>query len=518
MTTRIDVNLSNSELSSSTANQVAINRQQQLNKEEARRIQEEGLRRRRANQRIADARNFIKRVIPLREELTASAKVTSNIGHFWISRKSEPVTNIGVWAGVRANVGNRVYADVELFIGFKRTTKIYCGNGSSYVEIAHGVPDPERQMVPVYDGFPPVTDPPLKTKASLSARRLDGLQPSFFNDYDYNNEVKIFAFPAGEDRTIVFFFENYSTAIMNADVPVFGITRYDFPFDGDVSALCGAPTSGPRYTPNPSNPYSGLAEIISPEIEVQYKSIRRCFICGNTSIREIDSPQEMESVLDFMQPRPEFQVKTLDSLIITGGIFLTQYIAKAELPVFEFRSIPELSPNDDIFFPPTFSGALTPIIYSAIVQEGRFGTIPEDVSTYWQSLIGSLVNGPNLYTRAIVEDESGGLYATTDAMSSVASFNSDEPFIYGRWYEPGVAPEYTILAIPELDYEFPVYNPTKYEQNINKPFKMSSSRTPVQEEYTGYQFYLVKVWDWDRPNYCYTICKGLGFSDQDLVP
>lgn len=513
MTTNININVVNNELTSFAAGQTAINRSLQQDREEAGLIEREGLRRREARQFLIDRNKRYRYSQPITpEQLTAGGQDTSNIGHFWVSSKSEPVTNNGVWAGHKAGVNqNRAYADVDIFVGFKRTTRIYCGNGSSYAEIVHGVPDPDRQMVPAYTGFPPVTNPYSTTKACLIPWL--GYLPT--TDNNYNDDVKILAFPAGEDRLIILFLENYSTFVVNGNVPIFGNTRYDFPSEGDISAFCGPPLSGQSYPIDPNVPFSRYAEIVSPEVVTQYKTTKRCFICSNTSIREISIPSEMLPVLNYMQPQVKFETQIEQTLLFTGVFSITNYVAKIQVPIFTYNAIPDIGTYGDIFAPPTYSVMVTPNIYSALVRPGYFGSSPEDVSSYWQSLIGSIVNGQSPWTQAIVEDQLEGIYATTDSAEALAIFNSGEHFFYGRWKTLGEEPDYTTVEFS--GFEFPVYDPSKYVHDIGEPFAMFPDRTLIAEESID-GIYMVRIWDWDRPNYCYAICRGLGFLDEDLAP
>jgi len=432
----------------------------------------------------------------VRPEPAAVPTGQRNIGHLWRFTTDEPLFNDGVTYGFQSFTiqpalgpnppvlvsGPAVARVQNLLIGYRRTTRLYCGNGSQYVEIEHG--NTQAQLIPTYSGFPYVQgQSPLQ---SVAANVFCG-QVDAFN---------IIILPAGEDRFVVLFVAYNSMAAVNDYVPVNGPTSTDIL--GRDFASATFPDYGPPYQPTPGSAvyYSDLQSFTT---DIRSSSVKRCFICSNSRIREISFPSKMSSLLNTILPpaQTERRIVQTGALSPSGAIL----VAPVDVPVFT----PSIS-GGRVGMYALYSDANTPEVYNFSINPENTAYLSAESINAWQSLIGGVVRPIPSSLRWVMEDTSaGGAYAP-GAVGNQDFFDTNLPFRYGTWRVPNQQPEY------REDY---TYDPASYSRDIEAHRMRRIGVSPV-EEFEGSELYTVS--DWGEPDYCRRVCLAMGFTDADLRP
>jgi hypothetical protein len=178
-----------------------------------------------------------------------------------------------------------------------------------------------------------------------------------------------------------------------------------------------------------------------------------------------------------------------------------------------------------------------PSIFSALCEPEPFNPEFDTYDIEWQKVIGSLLKQKPVNIRSVVPDQNNSAYDPKYwyDIDTRDIFNDGRPLRYGLWKKIGEQP-YTKGWDDDDPYSYFTFDPTLYEPVPKATTYMSSTkeilkkRTPPVYQTSNnfntlYSYYidrvddrLYSVWDWNDPNYCRSICKQLGFTDQDLVP
>lgn len=409
------------------------------------------------------------------------------VGHLWSFTDSQPVFNSGVTAGIKNLPGQsnvRAATRESLQIGFQRTTALYCGNGSNHIEIEHG--QPNLQLIPLFTGFPN-TDPPSTVQANVS-----------FQNYD---EARTMILPAGGDRFLIFFFAVNRYASINTAIEVLGDSFY--PGTDYEWVTCSQPPAGPSVTISP-----GYAEreLSSFTALTDQSIVKRCFICSNTNIREISFPFSMTSLVDQLLTAPTNEtIKCMTSFVSIGISLVRQIVATTTWPV----SLVNWEYGNAGFYELLADNTCTPAVFNSCVA-----TLASSL-TEWQQRIGSSVKAMPFDLQWLIEDTSAGIYspATWGSLAELTDkFNSSFPFCYGSWNAEYEEPTY---IDSNGNYS---YDPALFTQQSEATHNMSINRPSLTASATMTDASLYTVWDWADPDYCYALCKALGFTDADLTP
>lgn len=403
--------------------------------------------------------------------------IGSPLGHLWWFMESEPVTNYGVQAGLLPGSNTRFIYATDYIVGYKRTTHLYCGDGSASIQIEHGLQ--AQQFLPSYTSFPYAG---LGNTPSTTLARVAGTDASNFNGDDGSD---ILILPAGGDAFIVVFFAWTATVGFNVQIPVTSETETDQ--FGRVRATC-------------TNPGEDTV-ITSFDRQEQITDTRRVFFCSKSTIREIEPPAAFATLLDLLLAR-EDQDYDYPTTFFAGT---ANFVVRSERPYYPQRWFND---STGIAGPNTYG--YTSGVYSTAVSET---SAPAEVVEAWSERIGGLVQQVPANLRWIVENTSTGAYVPANASSGWQSlFNGNYAFEYGQWRTPNETPGY-------LDDEF---DPTLYISQPKRRLALSPNRPTLDFPSNGstYQLYsqLSVVWDWDNSAYCRRMLLALGFTSQDLTP
>lgn len=415
-------------------------------------------------------------------------------GHLWWFVQSEEVTDTGVLAQAAPGfASNQAYVGT-VRLGYKRTSRLYCGDGSKYVEIVHGQ-TPQAMLTP-FSGFPGVTDPPQSTRATVYWYEAFGNVG--------NDGAQVFILPAGRDLFIaVFFAWNYQVTI-STSLPVIG--------EGTNAVRCGSPAVGTPY-PRPDNPNFFYAPLSSFTKAEQKSKIIRTFICSNTNIREISPPGSLASLLQLLLPDPIDRPERFGTGVILNTQTATQIVADSTIPQFSFNwSIKGTGMG--------FLNALnhSPAVYDYACNETDASGNLLPIAQAWRQRIGAVVKPLPPRLRWLVEDTATGAYRKPYTDAPIQNlFNSGQPFNYGQWRIPNEQPSYFVGPSGEY-YDPASYVPQPRRTMIMSPGRPTLTPQPIINNYPGFGEFLSKVWDFDDPNYCRAVCLALGFTDTDLVP
>lgn len=415
----------------------------------------------------------------------------TSLGHLWWFMDSEPVTNFGVNA-------RGIYADASIYqVGLKRTSRLYCGDGSKYVEIIHG--QQQQQILPAYTGFPYIPDAPVKVPASIN-----------FPDNniflrDGSDESRLFILPAGNDTFVAIFMAWNVSVSVNAMVPITGSTVVGG--NPAFRARCGFPDND-GGTLLPGLPLTWEHVITNPTVSSQTSLVSRAFICSNTNIREIEIPASFQPLIDIQYSQTTIANKRISTTLVNN--FSNRYCVA-------FASVPEINNYLE-----NFSDGLMIVLDSEYDPETFYANLtgrdydPEsypwvnDSKELWQAKIGSIVKQKPADLRYLISDLSKGAYAEPyNTWTASHAFNDNLPFAYGRWTDLNTTP--VTESIP-TGYRWP---PDKFTSEPERDFRMAPGRPTVDE--ASYESLHV-VWDWDDPDYCRQVCLALGFSTADLEP
>lgn len=412
----------------------------------------------------------------------------SPIGHAWWLMSSERVENDGYFATAGGLTSSpRVYRQLTP-LGFKRTSRIYCGDGSQHVEIVHG--QQAQQMIPQFTGFPPA---PSTVDACVS----------YIDNVRGNDNADLIALPAGRDVFVLVFFAWNVQAVINTPVSIIGESSNN-------SAPIMYPSTGAGYQADPQ--FSGFNYYpLSTFTKVeQATKMVKTFVCSNTSIREISPPGGFASLLNVLLPPPTNEPYTYGTGFPgTGGG--GQIVANSTIPTFA----PAYLAYNGQGMGDAYIYANTPTVYYDSCNEVTEGTPPAS-QTAWSNLIGSRVKPLPSSLRWLIPDTSSGAYTAPYVNAGIAGwFNARQPFRYGQWITPGEEPGY--LSGDDAYY----YDTTKYQPQPDRTFIIPpgpSFTAPIKQDNELFGNALYAVWDWDDPDYCRSVCLALGFSASDLQP
>ena len=421
-------------------------------------------------------------LVPKPRDEYVPRRMTANFGdvcHFWWFIDSQEVLNDGYVAE-----GNDSFSEVEGYgreiqfvtqrrIGIKRTSKIFCGNGSKYIEIEHGIPEGQRLSTSSGSGSLPVQTSP---------------------GYGYHNVTTL---PIGGGSCLIIF---------TASCVLTSIT---------------IPASGNQFGPAPFG--WNYLSLLTYTLNQEHYLTRRIFVCSNEDIREIEIPSAFIPLLDEIHA-PVAVESPYYSALYAG--YLNQYNGapynRVGFVINVFYKPSEYSTGDHpggiysvggVHFD-AYAGSvssITPDIFRDLVERSH--------TTNWQNSIGNLVKPLPSNIRYLVEDWSQGAYSLSsewwDADQRYELFNLGDPFCYGIWKKPGEEPY--DLSIPSL-----------YDKYPRGTLQMAEERPILEEpayvtgDYYGYpstqKQYFISVWDWGDPKYCREICLALGFAEDDLKP
>lgn len=433
----------------------------------------------------------------------------SRIGHLWWFVESEPIINQGVTAGTFIGYNTARIRAWPVTIGYKRTSRLYCGNGSQYVEIEHG--QQPQQMIPVYTGFPynPNAEAPFYVPACVSFQEAVNQQGGDYAD--------LLILPTGGDAFIVVFFAYNVQATITADVPIrseTGFVTIDETGNQYPIARCGPPVTGASYPPNPENPLFEHQPILSFTKTEQKSKVVKTFVANNSAIREISPPGALASLINAMLPDAVDEPHVFGTTFVIGNIPVSLVVANSTIPTYT-GTWPSSNTTGlgDIF---SYSNTAA-VYYNACNEVDPSQGTPPTSQLAWASAIGTIVRPFDPALGWIVEDTSSGAYTAPYVSGTTRElFNAGQTFRYGQWLQPNVQPSY---LFGDGSY---YYDPALYEKQSERDAPMSSSRPSLVDPdvygYAGFGDTLHTVWDWDDPEYCRRICTALGFQPADLKP
>lgn len=386
----------------------------------------------------------------------------SPIGHLWWFGKAEGITNFGV--RYDSLFGRVTYR--EWFVGYRYTTRLYCGNGTQYIEISHGLQ--QGQMLAGYSGFS-VGSTVGATIAEAGEQGAD-----------------LFVMPAGRDNMIVLFFAWNYRSYINTLVE---IEEYFGESYGSIVASAKRPATGTSSVVGGLE-YVPLSSFSKAE---QVSSVVRAFVCSNTGIREITVPSGFAGIRNAM-----FSQSVQDHRFThRDGLSNRFFYADSTIPVFTRRwtyASLESTAGMSIFrgYP------RTPAVYHVACS-----ALPP-ASFAWSNVIGNIVQPINPRLGWIVDEGIRG-HNGYDYMDS-------RPLYYRQLLRP-------IAQIPDTWGDDPS---TYSEEQPDRSHRLHPNR--IEPE--GFSLFssfglpsgLRAVWDWDNPGYCRDVCLALGFRAADLQP
>lgn len=401
------------------------------------------------------------------DEAAATGIQSAPLGHLWWFTKSEPVINTGNYSGFFAGMGQY---NGDIVTGYARTSRLYCGDGSQYIEFTHG--QTPQTMIPA--------------SSSTASSTFYGCVNAFFDfvpsptgttpvlSLPHEDNAKIVVLPVGKDVSVVLFVSYQWSYSINS-------TLVDYSPLGEVSED---------------------GNILSFTKVQQNSLVRRCFVVSNFRIRELNAPPAFASCLEALLPAPTEVSGLVDTAWRVGPTNINAY---ETLPVYAIADLNVEGVTQGVYG--VVANPATPGIFAAASQ----------VLSAWSDKIGSLLKPFPSAKSWLVEDTSSGAYTPANGGTEVTTpefFVLDLPRKYGKWNTANETPTPTAVT---GGYE---YDPTLFTPQPNRTFLMRPGRPALPEGFDR-EFStsaLRVVWDWDDPVYCRQVCLALGFNAADLVP
>jgi hypothetical protein len=500
VSTQINVTVDSGGLSARAKQQQEAARLAQLERERTRRTEAEAKAQREAKQ-IAEGRRPDGQPqfatpppdISFQDE-PAAFRISTGIGHLWIAE--EPATYTftdGVAASTDSAFGGSasLYDYRSVQTGRQQNLRLVPGLASSWTKVAYA--EIQHQELPRVIGLTPVF-------LQVGTRSVRHAQSS-------NHVTVRFAIPAGGENFIFVFC-----------VTTFWSSVTATPYQVPVSSPSGALTQS--YFSSGSgggDAYYGWTEISS---YADYTRVCRTFSCNNSTIREISVPKKLNDVLDKVLVEPRVSVRESPSTPGSGlinGVFY-QY------PVANWDHFPELG------FAGTAEGSgyiFTSRNPSASLSNGAQGFLSEQrdqysytpsvfeaLNFYQQYAEGRIRDYPNT-SKWLLPDQSRGAYESPTIKFPQDLYASPEAYFYSRWPVANQTPDARTWNPQFSRLNLPTPEQTAFRLRAN------TSKPPLGEltgDIPTPALALIRVWDWNKPDYCRRMCNAFGFSNSDLRP
>lgn len=419
-------------------------------------------------QTVTDPATGRRQIVWVKQHPAAYRIGNNKIGHFWWIMDNEEVFNTGYIAtGFYGTTISNVQGTVR--VGIKRTSRLFCGDGSKSIEIVHG--QQSQQMVSTTSSISTIYP-----KFQITNSVMDGVGN---NDY-----TDVLILPSGNGSFIIVFLASTARTIITAP-------KQNAVIEGRMSS--------------PNIGYYNQGELLTYSKLTQTSITRRCFVCSNSNIREISTPAAFSSLLDLIHsPTPEEIQQKFNILTYLNGRPI--YI-ETTLPAYNW------------YVPTGFTGstiAYTPDVFYKATQ------VLEDNSNatqagLWSSLLGNLVKQFSSTKQWLIQNTANGAYAPSNWNNKTYRelFNSNELYQYGTWNTRGQTPSSTNGLYNISLYSVDLYSTLTLRPSRPNLAPASALQYPGPQGTGGDQLYA--VWDWGDPAYCRTMCSALGFSTEDLT-
>jgi hypothetical protein len=197
-----------------------------------------------------------------------------------------------------------------------------------------------------------------------------------------------------------------------------------------------------------------------------------CFIATGSSIREIDMPANLGSILEAIAP-----TYTLSPLVVSGDED-TGFRVDA-VPILTKVASPYITPQSGPLTTFGSNSSFTPGLYSVLRSPPKTNTTAIQTANWTQesgrAILRAALDGPPP-TQLIASCQLPGTCTATKLGFDVANYSATNPLFFGR----------------------------KQALDVILP---SANELPT-----------MTVWDWGQPDYCRQQLLALGFSPADLVP